>query len=304
MAKKIITGIIVLSTLFILVSAIGIFYFSNVIMYPPKMSFEKYRMLHPDQETHPGKLGLPYRDETISINKPDNKCLGWYLPASKKSDKLIILVHGRGVNRLNVLKYAPYLHAAGYNLFLMDFRNCGLSYSAPCSMGFFESQELVVAADYLDKKYHNNSVGIIGFSMGAAVTTLAAPHIKNIKALVLDSPFYSFRSIIEERTTIEQPYIPIVYVDLVLRFIGARLSFDTDNVDLGKELRTMHIPLFLIHGKKDTYISKQHSLRIYKTANGPKQIWLTENGTHVESFSHHEKDYKKKTLDFLARYLN
>lgn len=269
-----------------------IHHLSNIIVNQPRLGLNT---------STPSDHGLPYTEERIPVSDKNN-CYGWYIPANG-SDKLIMLVHGRGTNRQDVLPFAPFLHKAGYNLFLIDLRNCGKSYAGLCTMGYYESRDLVRAVAYISSKYHQREVGMLGLSMGAAASVLAAGQIKELKALILDSPFYSFRAILDERFREDYPYYPEFIKNIVYRYSEWRLGFKLDDIDIGKALTGLKVPALIIHGKKDTYINVKNSLRLFEKANQPKELWITEKGTHVGNHQEYTREYEDRVLTFLAKYL-
>ena len=280
-------------------------YFSNEIINSERITFANFGQSHPDEAENPSLIGLAYSDAQITIHKNSKTiCHGWYIPATQRTDKLIVLIHGRDSNRRKVLKYAPFLHDAGYNIFLMDFRNSGFSYSAACSFGYYESQELLTALKHLETKYSFNHIGILGLSMGAATTVLAAEQNQAIKTIILDSPYISFREIIKERAQKEYPYIPKFYVDLVLTYTGFRLGFDVNEVDPGRILyQNKQLPVLIIHGALDEAVSQKNGRELYTLAASPKEAWFIKDVDHVDAFLKYPEQYKQKTLGFLEKYL-
>src|SRR5258705_12325607 len=51
---------------------------------------------------------------------------GWWWPAGDSS-RVVVLLHGMGADRLQMLPRAQWLHSIGYAALLFDFRGCGES---------------------------------------------------------------------------------------------------------------------------------------------------------------------------------
>jgi hypothetical protein len=301
--KKIIKIFVFLIVLSAIGLSVSINYFANSLIYFDRVNkqIEKFG--------NPSELGLTFNNEKIML---PNKgfCYGWYIPASRKTKKMVFLVHGRESNKTKLLKYVSFLNKAQYNVFLMDFRNSGDSYYAPCSMGYYESKELVSAVRYLKEKYKIKEIAIIGFSMGGATTVLAARDIQNredigvkVKAIVLDSTYSSLKDIVEYRAK-NKNFSNKYYLKLILKYISWRLKFNFDEVDLIKVLNSdkmLSLPVFVIHGYKDFSVLQSNSKKIFDSLAGEnrnKEAWFPENVEHVKAFDEYPKDYKNKILKF------
>ena len=89
--------------------------------------------------------------ETVDFFTVDGLRLkGWFIPAAGGcSGKTVIMCHGWGVNRGDVLRDMGFLASAGYNLFLFDFRSSGESDGALSSVGYLETRDFDAAYSFL-----------------------------------------------------------------------------------------------------------------------------------------------------------
>jgi len=157
-------------------------------------------------------------------------------------------------------------------------------------MGYYESRELVEAVKYLTNKYTINEISMLAFSMGSATSVLAARDIQQIKnssgdikvkALVLDSPYVSFRDIIQQQVQSKRFYNKY-FIDLVLNYIGWRLKFNVDEVDLIKILNEPRdFSVFIIHGNNDDLVPQENGKRLFDTLTTKKEAWFPENVGHA-----------------------
>src|SRR5262245_43477636 len=70
---------------------------------------------------HPGSFGLAYED--FKARTPDGLLLdGWFVPAAKPARSAIIVLHGWGSNRSDVLPMSAFLQKE-HHLVYFDFRN-------------------------------------------------------------------------------------------------------------------------------------------------------------------------------------
>ena len=143
------------------------------------------------QEDHPSNYNLVFEDVDFPSRRGDLALSGWYLPGENSSPHLIF-VHGIGSVRSgdNALELASRMVGLGYNVLMFDLRGHGSSEGDKVSGGYFERWDVLGAFDYLvERGVDPARTGLMGFSMGAATSILAAAEEPGITALAADSPF-------------------------------------------------------------------------------------------------------------------
>jgi alpha-beta hydrolase superfamily lysophospholipase len=232
----------------------------------------------------PGGASIYYRNVTLTT--ADGLELdAWYVPAVSASSAVtetatVILAHGLEERKVTMLHLVPWLHTAGFNVMLLDFRGHGASEKQPTTVGRKEVLDLQAALDWLDAKGIGGRVGGLGMSMGAAVLVNTAVQDDRLDALVLDSMFAKWND-----------------TDFAA---GYRLPPDwlVPDVPSPEELMPdIHIPVFIIHGTADILTGVDHAYRVYKAANEPKELWINDSGHAWSSWTYPEI-YRQKILDF------
>jgi pimeloyl-ACP methyl ester carboxylesterase len=135
----------------------------------------------------PADLNLPY--QTVTFTSDDNITLaGWYIPARNRA--AVILLHGYGANRLEMLTRAEFLAGHGYGVLLYDMRGHGESGGNLRTNGWLEVKDVAAALDFLQSQadIDPHRIGILGFSVGGQVALRAAGQNKRLKAVVADGP--------------------------------------------------------------------------------------------------------------------
>src|SRR3989339_670134 len=231
--------------------------------------------------------------ENVSFFTDDNiNIKGWFLPSKEKSYKTIIICHGWGTNKSDVLSSTIFFLKRGFNLLYFDFRNHGESGGNKSSLGKLESQDLISAVNFLKtkKKQQSEKIGIYGVSMGASVAIIATALDKRISAVISASPFSSFN------------YIMSKYAKLF--FIMSRLGFNPEKTSaIYYVLKIAPRPIFIIHGEMDDRIPVSEGKILFDIANEPKIFWTVKNANHLESYSKSAFEYEKKTSDFFKKFL-
>ncbi|UCC17755.1 MAG: alpha/beta fold hydrolase, partial [Dehalococcoidales bacterium] len=144
----------------------------------------------------PAQLGLTWENVSFTSRNDEVLLEGWYLP-SKRDDRCIILVQGTEHHRnspgINALHLGGNLVNRGFSVLLFDFRGRGESEGDRSSEGDREQWDLLGAIDYVENRgIPLERIGLLGFSLGAAVSILVAAQEPRIAAVVSDSGFLDY----------------------------------------------------------------------------------------------------------------
>ena len=144
-------------------------YGAGLLIHPPAMS---------PVTIFPDRYGLPY--EKVSFGTQDGLTLaGWFVPSSSGRDKTILVCHGWGDNKGEILEQTLFLNRSeGFNLLFFDFRGHGESEKALVTLGKMELLDFNAAMDYLKKERPAcaANLGVFALSMGAAVAAWPCRH--------------------------------------------------------------------------------------------------------------------------------
>ena len=130
--------------------------------------------------------------ENVYLTTSDNiKLQGWYMKIPGTSKGTVILFHGHGSKKSSVLEEAASFRTMGYNTLLLDFRAHGNSGGNTSSIGYYESEDVKLAYDYIKEKGEKNVV-LWGISMGAAAVSKAMnDYPLQPSKIILEMPFAS-----------------------------------------------------------------------------------------------------------------
>jgi alpha-beta hydrolase superfamily lysophospholipase len=246
----------------------------------------------------PADAWLYFRDVTLTT--ADGLSLSaWYVPAETSvappaqpkpvgdpDVPTVLLAHGLLDSKWTMLRLVPWLHDAGYNVMLFDFRGHGGSAHKPTTIGPAEVQDIQAALDWLDAEGAGDEVVGLGMSLGAAALVNTAVRDDRLDALILDSLFADWSD-----------------TDFAK---GYRLPPDwlVPGVPSPEELISrVHVPVFIIHGTADILTHVDHAYRLYAAANAPKELWINDSG-HAWSAWTYPDLYRQKVLDFIDSALS
>ena len=303
MGKFLRAFLIIIIALLAVVLCAGGFFFSQKIMYPPQPEKLQCSADHFVFCNDPQKdLGLEFEDVSF-LSQEKYTLRGWFIPR-KGSKKVVITVHGFGVNRYEGARWFRALHDGGFNILAFDLRNSGLSTSAVTTMGFYERYDVIAAVDFVEKIKGMKSIGVFGASMGSSSSIPAMEMDKRIRAGVFEASPANVRDIFGDIITRDfgLPRFPMLQIACLFFEIRAGVDMDKLNSEdiIGK---ISPRPVFLIHCKKDNFVDYYHGRRMFEAAKEPKQTWAAECDVHAEAWQSDRKKAEKLVVGFFKKYL-
>lgn len=254
-----------------------------------------YQPDHVDYGT-PARFGQSYRDVWFT-SRDGTRLHGWFVPAVGKPKATVVHFHGNGQNISAQYAFAAWLPQAGYNVFTFDYRGYGKSAGSPDREGIRD--DALAALDYIASRKDTGTPNLVifGQSLGGAIAIVAAAeHKQDLRAVIIESTFASYRSIAHDKA--EQ--VPVVG-SAAGSAPSLLASKEYDPIDyIG---RISPIPLMLLHGTADPVIPFAHGERLYQKAGSPKQFVVVQGGGHIEAFSRFLPQTRPVVLRFLEQAL-
>lgn len=251
----------------------------------------------------PFELGLPAEEITFSPLHGEHPVSGWFIPHPQASATIIICPGYRG-RRSDVLGMSGQLWKAGYNVLAFEYYGHGEVVGKPVTLGYREINDFLGAVAYAKQRAPQTRLGVIGYSMGAAVAIMGTARTPEIEVLVADSPFATHRSAIEYavRRTLHLPFTLFDWItDLLLWW---RAGYRANQVEPLRDIaRIAPRPLLLIHGLKDTVVNPADALLLYKAAKEPKELWLLPGVNHCGAYFVDRVVYVSRVISFFDLYL-
>ena len=261
-----------------------------------------------EQEDHPSAYGLRYEEVEFLSREEDVNLKGWYL-SGKREMPALIFVHGIGSVRTgdNAMELAARLIYLGYNVLLFDLRAHGTSGGDKVSGGIHEQQDVLGAFDYLmSRGISSETIGILGFSMGAATSLLSVLQEPEIQALVADSPYADVSELISQETVRKTPFpgwlVP-AFIPTAKLIADKLYGIDVSILVPEQAVTRISYPILVIHGIEDTRIPFDHGVRVYEASSQESKIWLVPGVDHVDAFLTYPDEYVERVDDYLKSRL-
>lgn len=296
-------GALILSSCAVLF-ALG-WYLSSLLMYMKKKD-EKFIY---NRELTAGRL-CP--DEFAALPKQETAVLSPFgyelkvlLVEPYQTNRYILIAHGVTENKVNSIKYLNLFLKRGFNAIIYDHRRHGESGGKTTSYGHYEKFDLKAVIDWLKKeKGPDLLLGIHGESMGAATMLLYAGMLEDdADFYIADCPFSDFKELLYYRLKKEIKILPWFFLHLTGLFVRLRDHYSLKKVSPISFVDQIKHPILFIHSKKDDYILASMTEALFARKQGPKMLYLAENGLHAQSFNENSAEYEKAIERFLQTYV-
>jgi alpha-beta hydrolase superfamily lysophospholipase len=211
---------------------------------------------------------IPY--DTVLLTMANGKKLeAWYMKADSAKGT-VILFHGLGANKGNVLGEALEFNSFGYNTMLVDMRAHGNSEGIVNSLGYRESEEVKLAFDHISKKGEKNIV-LWGMSLGAVIITKAIwEYDLKPQKIILEMPFDRLQDHISARARISGfPGEPFGF--FVTFWTGIEQGYWGYRHKTSRYVKNINCPVLLQWGNSDEYVLKEETERIFASINSSKK---------------------------------
>jgi dipeptidyl aminopeptidase/acylaminoacyl peptidase len=253
-----------------------------------------------------GDFDLP-AEEVSFPSRDGTRLAGWFIPARTAAPSPgIVLSHGWGRSRAELLPHADFLHRAGFAVLAFDYRHRGESGGDAVTMGLREQDDLLAALDTLSSRPEVDAerIGVLGMSMGAVVAVLVAAGDERVRAVVAECPYATNETIMTRslRHYFRLPSFPLAALAkwVIERRLGQRLAG-------AQPLQAVNAlgprPLFIMADERDAVIGPQETERLFQAAGEPKRFWLVPGADHARGWQAAPEEYERRVLDFLREAL-
>ncbi len=204
------------------------------------------------------KYDVPFRELFFDI-APGVRINGLHF-YRKNAKGLILYFHGNTRSIKGWAKYARDFYRYDYDVVMVDYRGFGKSTGKRSETDMLSDMQFVY--DTLKKQCQEDHLILYGRSIGSGFATRIASDNRP-RYLILDSPYYSFKKVVER-------FLPILPVRYVLRY---HLRTDL-------WIRKVQCHTYIIHGTRDWLIPIRHSEQLQAINPGMITLIRIHGGGH------------------------
>lgn len=238
----------------------------------------------------PSELGLKYED--VFLDTGDRvRVHGWFLPAEGPVRGSVLHLHGNAENISTHIASVYWLPQQGFNVFLLDYRGYGQSAGSPSVSGAL--RDIEASLDWLFSRVDLGAgVIVFGQSLGGSLGICAVAqsrHREQVRALVIESAFSSYRSIFREKLAEFWVTWPFQWL------LGLLVDNSFAPVECAGTLPP--IPKLLIQAEDDPIVPAHHVHKLYDAVSKPCELWLSPRGGHIAAFQ--DAELRARLLRFI-----
>lgn len=241
--------------------------------------------------------------EMTMTSRDGLKLKGYYLPAKRPTNKVVMLEHGYlGYAKQMGLYGKYYYEKLGYNIFMADARGHGESEGDYYGFGWQDRLDLIDWTKQLAERLGQDSEIVYhGLSMGAATVLMASGENLpgQVKAIVADSPYNSVYDLFayQMKRMYHLPAFPFLDGTSVVTKI--RAGYTLKEGSALEQVKKAEVPILYITGNADTFVPTNMTHELYKHTKSPARILTIDGANHGESYVLAKKKYLAALNNFL-----
>jgi pimeloyl-ACP methyl ester carboxylesterase len=267
----------------------------------------------------PEQYGL--RAETVTFVSADSiRLRAVWIASDSNARATIVLAHGQGGNRSYMLKRAAFLAGGGYNVVVLDLRDCGESGGTYTTPGYMEAEDVLAGVRYALRTRVGLPVVVLGHSAGA-VAVLHAGRSSEVAAVIADAPFAGYRDMMRRVSTLVQSDTSVsrgakmglrlsqwpgmmAFSEWIFR-LQTGISISPDRADARVAVKGLGgRPVLFLAGERDAIAPVTGVQELYDAAaTGDKEIVILRGATH-NTFGTNAVDYEAAVLRFLNSHFS
>ena len=252
-------------------------------------------------------LRQPY--ENVELTARDGiKLRGYYLPAEKPSDRIVIGLHGYTSEGFgSFAAHAYFFHNQGFDVLTLDLRAHGQSGGDYIGFGVLDRYDCFDWIEYVEKRFEGKKrILLHGTSMGAATAlmTLGFEGLsRSVKGVISDcaytSPYDVFTHILKRDYHL--PPFPVMNINAVM--CRKKAGYGFNDYSTLTALKQTDRPVLFIHGGEDNFVPVWMSRQNDEACASPHELLIVPGAGHGASYYENMPLYEKEERLFIEKYI-
>jgi uncharacterized protein len=220
--------------------------------------------------------------EEIALRSDGLRLRGWLI-GGRGDRAAMVVAHGLGDSLESYEGLAATLQRRGHTVLLLDLRGHGGSEGRTTTLGGREREDVRAGLRALRERGQAASGTLLfGVSMGAVAVLRAAAQEPDVRAVVAEAPFDTYRASVAHHAQLLYglpPWLPLIPVSI--RVAEWRAGFRADDVDAVAAARLVRAPLLAIVDGADPRMPEAVVRRVFDAHPGPKRLWVAPGAPHA-----------------------
>lgn len=249
----------------------------------------------------PMALGLPY--EEVTFQTADGLRLrGWLIPHPEARGN-VICCHGHGRNRGHWIALWPMLHAMKLNVLAFDFRGHGESPGDTCTLGQWETEDVMAAEEFLRHRHPGKPGLLVGISMGASASLRSLPRIPWVQGVWSEGAHAHLGPVVENELIL-LPWLlrqPLLATYKTLAWLDCGVV--VDRLNPAEAVGRSIVPVHVCHGEADAFVPLEEGRKLASACQGPCETWFVPGATHHNIRQRNAREYQERFQAWLEARL-
>jgi hypothetical protein len=214
--------------------------------------------------------------QLLHLDSGGQKITALYLP-NPNARFTLLFSHGNAEDLADIMFFLQKFYDAGFSVMAYDYRGYGTSKGKPTESGVYDDAN--AAYDYLTQQLHVPDHQVI--AMGRSLGCGAAIHLaarRPVAGLIVEAPFLS-----------------------AFRVLTRVRLLPWDKFNNLHEIRHVHVPVLIIHGRADQIVPFWHGEKLFQIANQPKTFLPIDGAGHNDVMLLAGKKYDAALREFATR---
>lgn len=245
--------------------------------------------------------------DTFITNPEGIQLHAYYIRAPRPTRKTAVIVHGYTDDaiRMFMIGYL-YNRDLQFNVLLPDLQHHGQSEGEAIQMGWKDRLDVMQWMKLTHQLYGDSTQMVVhGISMGAATTMMVSGEEQPpfVKCFVEDCGYTSVWDEFshELKTGYHLPPFPLMYTTSLL--CEKKYGWNFREASSLHQVARSQLPMFFIHGDRDTYVPTWMVYPLYEAKPEPKELWIVPGAAHAVAYQENKEEYTEKVKAFVGKYI-
>jgi uncharacterized protein len=237
----------------------------------------------------------------IEVEATDGVVLrGWSWPGRAERSPLVVLLHGIGASRTDLVHLGRIYRARGWAVGMFDSRGHGESDSMTVTFGYRERTDVAAIVHRLTGGDASVPVALHGCSMGAAIALQAAATLPQVRAVIAEAPFYDLETVAADGLAVLPGPLAAAALAIFRALAPFELGGPLEDVSPAHAIATRRdLRSLIIVGERDVIVPADQGRRLHQRAAGPSQLWDLPNAEHCSAWAAARQEFPVRVSDVL-----
>ena len=242
--------------------------------------------------------------ETLRLETADGHSLGAWFHQGKADAPAVLLLHGNGGSRKNMLNRAKLLSEHGCSLLLLTLRAHGDSTGEYNDIGYGARVDVITAVNWMEKRCPGRPIVILGSSLGSAAALFASRDLGDrIAAYILESPYRDLKTAVWNRVNGALPpgLSTLAYYGMII--VSPLVAPHLDEISPVDAIANVpaSTPVLILAGALDRVALPGEAEALRQRTNDRAQLELFEAADHVRMLDADPARYRQLMQSMLDR---